>query len=59
MKKLLFISMCYALLFNSSCIKMQHEMSIKPVHITVEIKVKIDKELDDFFGDIDAQTTKK
>jgi hypothetical protein len=38
---------------------MQHEMSIKPVHITVEIKVKIDKELDDFFGDIDAQTTKK
>ncbi|MCP4148575.1 MAG: hypothetical protein GY757_12585 [bacterium] len=37
----------------SGCIKLKHEMTINPIHVTVEIKVKIDRELDDFFGDID------
>ena len=26
---------------------------VEPIHITIDINVKIDKELDDFFGDID------
>jgi hypothetical protein len=42
-----------------SCIKMEHEVTIKPVHVTVEVRVKIDKELDNFFGDLDAATENK
>ena len=37
----------------SGCIKVKHEMTINPIHVTVEIKVKIDRDLDNFFGDID------
>jgi hypothetical protein len=34
-------------------------VEIKPIHITIDVNVKIDKALDDFFGDIDqkAKTT--
>ncbi len=42
----------------SSCIKLKHDMTIQPVHVTVEIRLKIDKELEDFFGDIDQASDK-
>ena len=29
-------------------------IKIEPIHITLDINVKVQKELDDFFGDIDA-----
>ncbi len=35
------------------CIKVKHEMTIQPIHITVEIRLKIDQDLENFFGDID------
>lgn len=53
------ILVCLMLLFLlpwPGCIKIKHEMTINPIHVTVEIKVKIDRELDDFFGDIDQAT---
>lgn len=28
-------------------------VEIKPIHITIDINIKVDKELDDFFKDID------
>ncbi len=28
-------------------------VEVKPIHITIDINVKVDKALDDFFGDID------
>jgi hypothetical protein len=28
-------------------------VEVKPIHITIDVNVRIDKELDDFFGDID------
>jgi hypothetical protein len=31
------------------------ELEVKPMHITIDINVKVDKALDDFFGDIDKQ----
>lgn len=40
----------------SACTQHQVEVKpveVKPIHITIDINVKIDKELDDFFGDID------
>jgi len=42
-----------ALLLPAACVKMKHEMVIQPVHVTVDVRIKIDRELEDFFGDID------
>ena len=28
-------------------------VEIKPIHITIDVNVKVDRALDDFFGDID------
>jgi len=28
-------------------------VEIKPIHITIDVNVKVDKALDDFFGEID------
>ncbi|MCX6578909.1 MAG: hypothetical protein NT166_01840 [Candidatus Aminicenantes bacterium] len=32
---------------------MKHDITIQPIHVIVEITVKVDKALNDFFGDID------
>jgi hypothetical protein len=29
-------------------------VKIEPIHITIDVNVKVDRALDDFFGDIDA-----
>ncbi len=43
------------MLFIPACYKTSHEVvaEIKPIHITIDINIKVDKALDDFFGDID------
>ena len=28
-------------------------VEIKPIHITIDVNIKVDKALDDFFGDLD------
>ena len=33
-------------------------VEIKPIHITLDINVKVDRALDNFFGDIDAAEDK-
>ncbi|MCF6156990.1 MAG: hypothetical protein E3K32_00130 [wastewater metagenome] len=40
------------------CVQTKHEIDmapveIKPIHITIDVNVKVDKALDDFFGDLD------
>jgi uncharacterized lipoprotein YehR (DUF1307 family) len=45
-----------SLLSLAACTK--HEVDVKPVeikpiHITIDINVKVDRALDDFFGDLD------
>lgn len=45
------------LLINPSC-QTQHKVQVepvevKPVHITVDVNVKIDRALEDYFGEID------
>ncbi len=40
-----------AALVLTGCIRTTHE--IKPIHITLDINLKVDRALDDFFGDID------
>jgi hypothetical protein len=32
-------------------------IEVKPIHITVDVNVKVDKELDEFFGDLDKKST--
>jgi len=45
-------------LLNLSACATHHEVEVKPVeikpiHITIDVNVKVDRALDDFFGDID------
>ena len=42
-----------ALLLPAACLKLKHEMVIQPVHVTVDVRIKIDRELENFFGEID------
>ncbi len=30
---------------------------VKPIHITVDVNLKVDRELNNFFGDLDQQST--
>ena len=59
MKKHLPILAAAAILLGlgaSACIKTESEIKpieIKPVHITLDINIRIEKALDDFFGDLD------
>ena len=48
-----------ALLVLSAAGCTQHKVEvapveIKPIHITIDVNVKVDRALDNFFGDIDA-----
>ena len=50
--------LCLTLLLRLSSACTKHEVDVKPVeikpiHITIDVNVKVDKALDDFFGDID------
>jgi hypothetical protein len=29
-------------------------VEVKPIHITIDVNLKLDKALDDFFGDVDS-----
>ena len=50
--------LCLTLLFGAASACTKHEVDVKPVeikpiHITIDVNVKVDRALDDFFGDID------
>lgn len=39
------------------CVSLKTEpIEVKPIHITVDVNVKVDKALDDFFGDLDKKS---
>ncbi len=43
----------------SSCAKVKVEpIEVKPIEINVNVRVTVQKELDDFFGDLDAKEKK-
>jgi len=45
-----------ALLAANGCTQHKVELApveIKPIHITIDVNVKVDKALDDFFSDVD------
>lgn len=44
------------------CTRHQVEVApveIKPIHITIDVNIKVDRALDDFFGDLDKAATGK
>jgi hypothetical protein len=62
MKKLVCTASVLLLLIASGCTKHQVEtrsqvevapVEIKPIHITIDVNIRVDKALDDFFSDID------
>jgi len=44
-------SLLALILFASGCITIRHE--IAPIHATIDINLRVAKELDDIFGDLD------
>ncbi len=56
----LFVIMAIALLlFGAGCqtqhkVETVHKVEVAPMHITIDVNVKVNKALDDFFGDLDA-----
>ena len=48
-------------LITAGCTQHKVEVApveVKPIHITIDVNVKVDRALDDFFGDIDAAEEK-
>lgn len=41
----------------SGCFTIKTEHEVKPIQITVDVNLKVQRELDDLFGDIDAAST--
>ena len=57
LKNAVFLLVFSVFLFVQGC-NTHHEVAVapvevKPIHITIDVNIKIDKELDDFFNDID------
>ena len=60
---MLYLMRCFVLLSAAAFLNLQtgctkHEVDVKPVeikpiHITIDVNVKVDRALDDFFSDID------
>lgn len=45
-----------ALLFGG-CVSVRTEpIEVKPIHITVDVNVRVERALEDFFGDLDAKS---
>ena len=61
LKKFIIFNFFYAsVFFLSACTSHEVEVKpveIKPIHITIDINVKVDRALDDFFGDLDEAQT--
>ena len=56
--KVLIIQAVFALLclqLFPGCTSHKVELEVKPMHITIDVNVKVDRALDDFFGDIDEK----
>jgi len=47
-----------AALCTAGCIQLKTESEIKPIHITMDVNLKVDKDLDKAFADENAQSPK-
>ena len=57
MKRLLLLAATLPLL-QAGCLNVKTApIEVKPIHITVDVNVRVEKALDDFFGDLDKKST--
>ena len=56
--KVLHLALAAAALLLAGCLYTKHkiELDIKPIRATIDINLKVDKELDDFFDDVEKPT---
>ncbi|MFP4476630.1 MAG: YnbE family lipoprotein [Desulfatibacillaceae bacterium] len=57
MRRIMFCILAAGILLEAGC-QTSHEVEIKPVevkpiHITIDVNVRVDRALDDFFSDVD------
>jgi len=60
-KNFLILLGALAVLTAAGCTQHKVEVApveVKPIHITIDVNVKVDRALDNFFGDIDAAKEK-
>ena len=54
---LLITGLSLAVLISSCNLESEHKIEsvheIKPIHITIDLNIKVDKALDNYFGDLD------
>ena len=56
-KHFLILLGAWSVLATTGCTQHKVEVApveVKPIHITIDVNVKVDRALDNFFGDIDA-----
>lgn len=57
MNRPLLIAVVCAPFLLGGCLNVKTEpIEVKPIHITVDVNVKVEKALDDFFGDLDKKS---
>jgi hypothetical protein len=57
LKPILLIIAAVLVLTTAGCTQHKVEVApveVKPIHITIDVNVKVDRALDDYFGEIDA-----
>ena len=58
MKRRLAFAAALSPLLLGGCLNIKTEpIEVKPIHITVDVNVKVDRALDDFFGDLDKKSS--
>lgn len=58
MKRPLYLALAAAPLLLLGCVHVKTDpIEVKPIHITVDVNVKVEKALDDFFGDLDKKSS--
>jgi len=48
--------LCLLLPMLAVCLGGCISVDVKPIHVTVDVNVKVDRALDDFFGDLDKKS---
>jgi hypothetical protein len=57
MHRRILLSAALAPLLLGACVNVKTEpIEVKPIHITVDVNVRVEKALDDFFGDLDKKS---
>lgn len=58
MKRHLCLILTAAPLLLGGCVHVKTDpIEVKPIHITIDVNVRVDKALDDFFGDLDKKSS--